>query len=71
MNYRYRIKTNMRLDCSLYSIHCFAYWGSLDAEAHFEHDTLIPCDIGAKTVLRSGIECLNLRLIISTCNTIF
>jgi hypothetical protein len=40
----------------------------IDAEAYSEHGALIRCSIGAKTVERSEIEYMNLRLIINTYN---
>jgi hypothetical protein len=32
---------------------------ALDSVAHFEHGQLIRCDIGAKLVERSELECLS------------
>jgi hypothetical protein len=36
---------------------------------YFEHEALIRCDIGPKTIERFGNEFMNLQLIINTCIT--
>jgi hypothetical protein len=41
---------------------------SRDVAAHSVHETLVRCDIGAKLVKCSGIEYMNLRLVINTHN---